>query len=65
MKGFKSATFFGDPAAGEYGNLILWETKEDAEAAGAAMLPGVEQAIKGIATAKPSRKIYEIYESKA
>ena len=65
LKGFKSITFFGDEAVGEYGSLSLWESKEDAEAAAAVMGPKVEQAVRGIAKAPPTRQFYEIYEPKA
>ena len=37
QKGFKDVTFFGDYEAGEYGSFALWETREDAEAAIAAL----------------------------
>ena len=36
MKGFKQVTFFTDEQEGLYGSLTLWESREDAEAAGAA-----------------------------
>ncbi len=65
LKGFNSATFFGDVATGEYASLSLWESKEDAEAAAAVMAPKVEQAVIGIAKAPPSRRLYEVYEPKA
>jgi heme-degrading monooxygenase HmoA len=65
LKGFKSITFFGDVESGEYGSLGLWASKEDAEAAAALMKPKLEQAVKGIAKAPPTRQIYEVYEPKA
>ncbi len=42
LKGFKRVTFLGDETVGEYGSLSLWESKEDAEAAGAVMGPQLE-----------------------
>jgi heme-degrading monooxygenase HmoA len=39
-QGFQSVTFFeADAAAGEYGSFSLWDTREDAEAADAALMP--------------------------
>ena len=64
LKGFRGVTFFGDVTVGEYGSLSVWESKEDAEAAAAVMGPKVEGAVKGIATAPPTRRIYELYEPK-
>ena len=65
MQGFKTVTFFGDETTGEYGSLTLWETKEDAEAAAAVMRPKLEQAVSGIAKAPPTRRFFEVYETKA
>ena len=65
LKGFKGVTFFGDETTGEYGSLTLWETKEDAEAAAAVTGPKLEQAVSGIAKAPPTRRFFEVYESKA
>jgi len=65
MQGFKTITFFGDETTGDYGSLTLWETKEDAEAAAAVMRPKLEQAVSGIAKAPPTRRFFEVYETKA
>ena len=59
-KGFKEATFYGDDEIGEYGSVILWETKADAEAARAENFPMLEEAIKDIARGKPEMRIYEV-----
>ena len=65
LKGFKRVTFLGDETVGEYGSLSLWESKEDAEAAGAVIGPQLEQAVSGIAKAPPTRRFFEVYETKA
>jgi len=65
LKGFKSATFIGDDTVGEYGALTLWESKEDAEAAGTALGPKLEQALSGIVKGPPTRRLFEVYEPKA
>ena len=69
QKGFKSATFFeADAAAGEYGSFSLWDTREDAEAADAALMPQVRQAVRGLGVpmqGTPIRRIGEAYAPKA
>jgi heme-degrading monooxygenase HmoA len=69
QKGFKSVTFFeADAAAGEYGSFSIWETREDAEAADAALMPQLQQALGGAAMqmrGTPIRRIGEGYEPKA
>jgi heme-degrading monooxygenase HmoA len=69
QRGFKSVTFFeADAAAGEYGSFSLWETREDAEAADAALLPQLQQAVGGAGLqmrGTPIRRIGEVYEPKA
>ncbi len=42
--GFKSFMALLDEATGQYGGLSLWETRQDAETAGAALAPVVRQA---------------------
>ena len=65
LKGFKRVMFLGDETVGEYGSLSLWESKEDAEAAGAVIGPQLEQAVSGIVKAPPTRRFFEVYEPKA
>ena len=65
LKGFKRVTFFGDELVGEYGSLSIWESKDDAEAAGAVMGPQLEQAVRGIVKGPPTRRFFEVYEPKA
>jgi heme-degrading monooxygenase HmoA len=64
LKGFKSITFFGDDAVGEYASLTIYESKEDAEAAVAATGPRLEEALKGIVKGPPTRRLFEVYEPK-
>ena len=64
MKGFKRATFFGDNEAGVYNSLILWDSKEDVEAAWAAMSPGVQQGLASFLKAPIARQMFEVYEPK-
>jgi len=65
LKGFKGATFFADVEAGEYNTLVLWETKEDLEAANSAIAPKVQQALGNILKSPPTRRIFEMYEPKS
>jgi heme-degrading monooxygenase HmoA len=69
QKGFKRVTFFeADAAAGEYGSFSLWDTREDAEAADAALMPQLQQAVGGAGLqmrGTPIRRIGEAYEPKA
>jgi quinol monooxygenase YgiN len=69
QKGFKSVTFFeADAATGEYGSFSIWDTREDAEAADAALMPQLRQAVSGLGVqmqGTPIRRIGEAYEPKA
>jgi heme-degrading monooxygenase HmoA len=69
QKGFKSVTFFeADTAVGEYGSYSIWETREDAEAAYATLMPQLQQAVGGAGMqmrGTPIRRIGEGYEPKA
>ena len=65
QKGFKTVTFIGDDAVGEYGGLSLWESKEDAEAAAAALDSRLEQALTDIVKGPPTRRLFEVYEPNA
>jgi heme-degrading monooxygenase HmoA len=63
-KGFKGVTFLADFAAGEYGLLSLWESKEDYEAFGRAVEPQLQQALAGIVKEPPVKKDCDVYEPK-
>ena len=66
QRGFKGVTFFeADAAAGEYGSFSLWDTREDAEAADAALMPQLQQAMGGAGPqgrGTPIRRIGEVFE---
>jgi heme-degrading monooxygenase HmoA len=69
QKGFQSVTFFeADAVAGEDGSFSLWDTREDAEAADAALMPQLRQAVGDAGLqmrGTPIRRIGEGYEPKA
>lgn len=60
-KGFRGITFVMDETAGDYGSFSLWDSREDAEAANAAINPQVAAIFKGMLTPW----IFEVYEPKA
>lgn len=64
-KGFKSAIFFADDETGECGALSLWESREDAEAAGTVFKPKLQELTKGILEGLPTVRGYEVYEPKS
>ena len=60
LHGFRGVTFLMDEASGDYGSLSLWESREDAEAASAAINPQVARIFQGMLTPW----IFEVYEPK-
>ena len=60
LKGFRSVTFVMDERSGDYGSFSLWDSREDAEAASAAIRPQVAKTFKGLL----SPWIFEVYEPK-
>ena len=64
-EGFKSATFLADEATGEYGVLVVFESREDADATFATLFPKLGQALTGIAQGPPTRQLFEVLEPKA
>ena len=64
LKGCKSATFIVNPEGNECGGFVVWESKEDAEAAWATTGPKMQESMTDIATAPPTRRVFEVYEPK-
>ncbi|MFQ5912566.1 MAG: antibiotic biosynthesis monooxygenase family protein [Nitrospinota bacterium] len=65
QKGFKSVTFLEDDAVDEHGSFSLWETKEDAEAAGAIGVSVLRENASDILKGPPTIRWFEVYEPKA
>ncbi|MFQ5693050.1 MAG: antibiotic biosynthesis monooxygenase family protein [Nitrospinota bacterium] len=65
QKGFRSVTFLGDDAGGGYGSFSVWESKEDAEAAGEALRPFLQEEVSDIIQGPPSVRVFEVYEPEA
>jgi heme-degrading monooxygenase HmoA len=63
MKGFKNVMFLGNEKTGEYGALVIWETKEDAEAGFQSMFPQLQEAVKGKVKEPPKRVLFEVIKA--
>ncbi len=64
LNGHKSTTFLADFDAGEFSTISVWETKEDAEAAGEELATWLKEAFGDKLKGPPSVKILEVYEPK-
>ena len=59
-KGCASVTFFGDDATGEHGLFVLWESKEDADAAVKVIGPRLVQRLEGSVQEPPIFKLFKV-----
>ena len=57
-------SYFFKPEENECGSFIIWDSKEDAEAAWAIVGPKIQVAMSDIVTAPPTRSVYEVYKHK-
>lgn len=62
QKGYRSVTFLFDEAAGEYASLSVWNSREEAEAASAALRPWLLEVTSGQLLAPPESHFFEVYE---
>ena len=60
QKGFESVVFLGDEETGEYGSLVTFATKEDAENAFQVMFPKLQEAVKDQVKGPPTRVLFEV-----
>ena len=60
--GFQALYVLADDARGEYGSFSVWETKDDAEAANAAIAPQLQRALAGRLQGEPNRWFFEVIE---
>lgn len=65
LKGFVSATYTVSEDETEYGSFTVWQSKEDAETAGASIREKVMPKLEGIVTAPPVISVMEVYEPKS
>ena len=63
--GFKRATFLADDTTGTYGVLVVFDSKEAAQATWETLSPRLKKALDGIAQGPPTRTLFEILEPKA
>ncbi len=63
--GCEAAMSVIDDEEGEYGLVVLWASKEDAEAAAKVMAPRLRSALQDVATEPPSVRLMEVYEPDA
>jgi hypothetical protein len=61
QKGCDRCEFIVDDAAGDYGMVVVWESKQAADAAFLVINPILTSALAGI---KPSTRLFEVYEPK-
>jgi heme-degrading monooxygenase HmoA len=64
LPGFESVTFFLDEERSEYGAVSVWDSREAAERADAALTPEFERAFGELLQGSIETHIYEIYEHK-
>lgn len=62
QNGCDKCLFLIDDEAGEYGFIVLWDSKEDAGAAAAVIGPKLTEALSGITKMPDSRQLFEVYE---
>lgn len=60
--GLVTVVFFANNAAGEYGTLTIWESKEDVETEATILIPRLQDALAGISSERPLIRLYEVYE---
>ena len=60
LKGCESVTFFGDDTDGEYGLFVLWETKDDADAAAQVIGPRLMKGLSGSVEEPPKLRLFEV-----
>jgi quinol monooxygenase YgiN len=61
--GCNGATFFGDPSTGEYGLYVLWDSKENADAAAAVIGPKLQQHLAGNAQRPAEIQLFDVLKT--
>ena len=64
QNGCSECVFITDDDAGEYGIVVLWDSKDNADAAAAVIGPRLSQALADITDEPASMKLFEVYEPK-
>jgi hypothetical protein len=62
QRGLITTIFFVNDAAGEYGALTLWESKEDIDVEATIVIPRLQDALAGLNAAPPFVRLFDVYE---
>ena len=62
LKGFSEARYLVSEDECTYGSVTLWDSKEDAVAAGARILEQLGNKLQGLATEPPEIAVFEVYD---
>ena len=60
--GCQSATFYADSDSGDCGLVVLWETKEEADAAAAVIGPRLQQGLSSNVQGPPDIRLFAAIE---
>ena len=60
-RGLVDAIFFANDAAGEYGVLTIWESKEDVEEEATLVIPRLQDALASFSVT-PTIRLFQVYE---
>jgi quinol monooxygenase YgiN len=63
QSGCKGATFFGDHADGEYGLYVVWDSKENADAAAAIIVPKLQQHLAANVQRPADIRLFEVLQT--
>lgn len=61
LNGFVSATYLISEDESEYGSVTLWSSKEDAEAAAAAILEEFKETMEKVMDGPPEVTVFQVY----
>ena len=60
--GFRQLHVLADAVSGEYGSFSVWDSKDDAEAANAAIAPQLQRELAGRLQGAPNRWLFQVIE---
>ena len=61
-EGYETVTFLADDTTGTYGALVVFDSKEAAQATWETLFPRLVKAVEGIAQGPPNRTLFEVVE---
>ncbi len=62
LQGFISVHFVVSEDESVYGTFSLWESKQDADAAGESLRSRTREALEEIAAEPPTQRVFEVYK---